>query len=168
MPDAPPRLVDAAGMPSRRGLVASINVSPGGVPKLPVERARAGRSGIAGDRQRDLRYHGGPTRAVSLYSLDLIEALRAEGHPIGIGTTGENVTVSGVEWTLVVPGVALRVGDAELEVTAYAPPCRVIGGSFEGRRISRISGQAHPGWSRVYAAVHVEGDVWRNCVAELI
>ena len=52
--------------------------------------------GLEGDRQRDLRFHGGPLRAVSLYSLELIEALQAEGHPIAPGAMGENLTMAGV------------------------------------------------------------------------
>ena len=35
------------------GRIVQINVSPGGVPKRPVPRARATRSGIEGDAQRD-------------------------------------------------------------------------------------------------------------------
>lgn len=167
-PNAPPLVLDATGKPSRRGTVASLNVSGGGVPKLSVERAAVSASGVAGDRQRNLKYHGGPARAVSLHSLDLIEALRGEGHPISVGTVGENVTVRGVDWRLVVPGAVLRIGDAELEVTAYAPPCRIIRESFVGWRIGRISEDTHPGWSRVYAQVTSNGDIWRDCGVELV
>ena len=147
--------------------MASVNVSPGGVPKLPVERARVSPAGVEGDRQRFLEYHGGPERAVSIYSLDLIEALSKEGHPIGVGTTGENLTLAGLDWSLMVPGTTLRIGEAEVEITAYAPPCRTIAGSFVGRRMARISEAKYHGWSRVYARVHAGGAVWRDCVAQL-
>jgi len=33
-----------------------------------------------------------------------IEALQNEGHPIAFGSTGENLTVSGIDWQRVVPG----------------------------------------------------------------
>src|SRR5690349_4183315 len=75
--------------------IHSLNVSNGGVPKLPVPSCDVRPSGIAGDRQRDHRYHGGPQRAVSLYSLELLEALRAEGHPVAPGALGENLTLAG-------------------------------------------------------------------------
>lgn len=84
--------------------IASVNVSKGGVPKLPVESAHASAKGLDGDRQRDLRHHGGPMRALCLCSLELIEALRAEGHPISPGSTGDNITIEGIDWSLVVPG----------------------------------------------------------------
>jgi len=61
-------------------VVHSINVSPGGVPKLPVSEARITTLGLDGDSQRNRLYHGGPMRAVSLYSLERIEALNHEGH----------------------------------------------------------------------------------------
>ena len=71
-----------------RGRIESINVSGGGVPKLGVDEAFVGELGLRGDHQRDLRYHGGPDRAVLVYSMDVIRALQQQGHPIDVGTTG--------------------------------------------------------------------------------
>jgi len=141
------------------GRLASINVSDGGVPKVPVGAAGITPSGVEGDRQRDLRYHGGEDRAVSLYSLERIDALAREGHLIGVGTCGENLTVSGLEWAAVGPGVELLVGAARLRITSYAAPCRTIEGSFVGGQVGRISQTIHPGWSRVYARVVAGGVV---------
>ena len=65
-----------SGMPSRARVV-QINVNPrGGVPKHRVASTDVTANGVVGDKQRDKRYHGGPTRAVSLYSYERIEALR--------------------------------------------------------------------------------------------
>ena len=50
------------------------------------------------DRQRNPRIHGGLERAICLFSLEVIEALQAEGHPIVPGSTGENVTLAGLNW----------------------------------------------------------------------
>jgi MOSC domain-containing protein YiiM len=125
-----------------------------------VVEARVGVAGMHGDCQRNLKYHGGPDRALCLFSLERIQALAAEGHPIGVGTTGENVTLAGVEWARVVPGARLRLGEVvEVEVTSFTKPCRTIQGSFTGRRTGRISQKTHPGWSRVYARVLSEGMV---------
>jgi MOSC domain-containing protein YiiM len=141
------------------GTVRSINVSNGGVPKLPLESCLITLAGLAGDRQRDLEYHGGPDRAVCLYSYDLIEALRREGHPIAPGTMGENLTLAGIDWQAMTPGSRVEVGEVELQLTDYAAPCRNIGGSFADRRSGRVSQKAHPGWSRLYARVTREGTV---------
>ena len=139
------------------GSIASINVSGGGVPKLPVQECRILPQGLEGDRQRDLRFHGGPDRAVSLYSLERILALQAEGHPIVSGSIGENLTLAGLDWNLVVPGARMRVGDALLELTRYAAPCRNITGSFADGNMNRVSAKLHPGWGRLYARVIEEG-----------
>src|SRR4051794_41401364 len=87
-------------------------------------------SGIDGDRQRDLRFHGGPDRAVVLFSLDVIRDLQREGHTIAPGTAGENLTVSGLDWRAVVPGMEIAAGSARLLVTRYVTPCLKIAGSF--------------------------------------
>jgi len=141
-----------------RGRVHALNVSRGGVPKRPVPSAAVTRERIEGDDWNDLRYHGGPDRAVSLFSLEVIERLRAEGHPISPGGAGENVTVEGLDWRLAIPGARL-VFDAGvvLEVVSYCVPCGTIRGSFLGGKIRRIDQEDNPGESRVYARVLTEG-----------
>ena len=138
-----------------------VNVNPeGGVPKLPVAEAYLSVFGVHGDLQRDSMFHGGPFRAVSLFSLELIDALRAEGHPIAPGTTGENLTVSGLDWERLALGDRLRAGgEVWLELTDYAAPCATIAESFVQWNVTRIAQYVRPGWSRLYAAVLQEGVV---------
>lgn len=141
------------------GRIESINVSGGGVPKSSRVQAWVSRNGVYGDTQVDKRLHGGPERAVCIYSVELIQALQNEGHPIGFGTTGENLTVSGLQWDRVVPGTVWKAGDSVLEVASYTSPCKTIRDSFAGKRYKRISEKVNPGWSRVYARVLEEGRV---------
>ncbi len=143
-------------------------MSIGGVPKLPVREARLGVSGLAGDGHRNRRLHGGPMRALCLYSLERIRALAAEGHPISPGSTGENVTIEGIEWSLLNPGVRLSLGDAEIEITSFTEPCGVIRRSFSDYVPFRIGQAEHPGWSRVYARVITEGTLRTGDVAQLL
>ena len=106
------------------GRIVQISVSPGGVPKTPVPSAEVTRAGVDGDAHRDLEHHGGPDRAVCLFSLEQIQALQAEGHSVVPGALGENVTVEGVDWPSVVPGSRLQLGgQLLLEVTRYTSPC---------------------------------------------
>ena len=135
----------------------AIHVSNGGVPKRAVESCVVRTGGLEGDWQTDREHHGGPDRAVSLYSLEVIEALRAEGHPIAPGSTGENLTISGLSWAGMRPGMQLRVGEVRLEIASYAAPCNNINASFSDARSVRISQKVHPGWSRLYARVIGEG-----------
>ena len=139
------------------GVLHSINVSDGGVPKLPRASVAVRRGGLEGDRQRDLENHGGPQRAVSLFSLELIEALQADGHPIAPGTIGENLTLAGVDWAKMLPGARIEVGEVLLELTRDASPCQIIAGSFADGRVVRVSEKLRPGWSRFYACVLKEG-----------
>lgn len=141
-------------------VVISVNVNPdGGVPKNPVECAFLRKGGVEGDRQNDLKHHGGPNRAVCLFSSEIIEALRKEGHPIEAGSVGENLTISGLDWDVLQPGSKLNIGDALIEVTGPAPPCRTIQKSFAEGNYSRISEKKNSGWSRWYARVLVEAQV---------
>jgi len=95
-----------------------------------------------------------------VYSLEKIQALQTEGHPIDVGTAGENVTLEGIDWDLVVPGARLRLGESViLEVASFTSPCKTIGESFIDGRFVRISQKLHPGWSRVYARVLSEGEI---------
>lgn len=145
-------------MTQQPGRVVRVNVNPdGGVPKFAVGQALVTTSGVAGDRQLDLEHHGGPTRAVSLFALEHIEALRAEGHPIAPGTAGENLTVAGLDWQALAADDRLAVGEVVLQITGPAPPCTTIAASFADGHFVRISHKQHPGWSRLYARVLLEG-----------
>jgi MOSC domain-containing protein YiiM len=145
---------------NRIGVLASINMSGGGVPKRRVNDAKVSRSGLLGDDQNDKTHHGGPERAVCVYSMDRIQALQQEGHPIDAGTAGENVTLKGIDWDLVVPGMRIKLGgEVLLEVTSFTSPCKTIRESFIDGRFVRISQKLHPGWSRVYARVVTEGEI---------
>ena len=90
------------------GRIVQINVSPGGVPKRAVPVARVTPAGIAGDGHRHRALHGGPDRALCLYSIERIDALRADGHPIEPGALGENLTIAGLDWPRVRPDGAPR------------------------------------------------------------
>src|SRR5262247_2782232 len=116
------------GAVSARASIAHINVSPeGGVPKRSVPSATVTELGLAGDTQRDRRYHGGPERAICLFALEQIQALQGEGHTITPGAIGENVTVVGLDWARIVPGSRLELGDqVVVEVTRYTSPCSNI------------------------------------------
>lgn len=140
--------------------VHQVSLSDGGVPKRAVPNAQVTVDGLAGDRQRNRKIHGGPDRAVCLYSLEVIEALRAEGHSIGPGSAGDNLTIAGLDWARLSPGDHLSIGNhVQLEIMSYTTPCRLNGQWFKDGDSTRMAQEAHPGWSRLYARVLVEGEV---------
>ncbi|MDP9380371.1 MAG: MOSC domain-containing protein [Chloroflexota bacterium] len=147
-------------MQDQAGRVQQVSISGGGVPKLPVESAWVDVLGLDGDLHNDTKHHGGPMRAVCLYSLELLQKLNLEGHPAYPGSMGENLTVAGLDWDRLVPGARLSVGnELVLEVTSYTTPCHKIAGSFSDGRFKRVSEKVHPGESRVYARVLETGEV---------
>ncbi|HEV8533713.1 MAG TPA: MOSC domain-containing protein [Methylomirabilota bacterium] len=145
---------------SSKGRVVQINISPGGVPKLPVASARVIANGLEGDGHRDLEHHGGPERALCIFSLEQIRALQVEGHTITPGAIGENLTLEGLDWERVQPGAVLELGErVRIEITRYTSPCFNIRPSFLGGDFARVSQKRHPGWSRVYAKVLQPGTI---------
>ena len=143
--------------------IVSININEnGGVPKHPVDSAYIGTYGVKGDKQNDLKHHGGENRAVCLYSSDLISELKKEGHPIFEGSTGENLSIQGLDWSSLQKGDLLEMGKVKIELTKPAPPCKTIAKSFTNEEFIRISEKKHPGWSRWYAKVINEGIISLN------
>jgi MOSC domain-containing protein YiiM/GNAT superfamily N-acetyltransferase len=146
--------------PRPAGRVLQVSISPGGVPKLPVERAWVGPLGLAGDAHRGDRVHGGPHRAVALFAIEAIRRVEAEGHPIFPGSCGENLTTEGIEWSTLPIGTRVAIGERLiLELSAPDDPCSTIAGSFSDGRFGRISILTNPTDSRMYARVIAEGEV---------
>lgn len=140
--------------------VFQLNSSTGGVPKKAIPHATIDESGMVGDLQRDQKHHGGPDRALCLFSLEVIQQFKEEGHPIEPGYAGENVTVSGLDWAKVVPGARLKIGtDVEVEITSYTAPCAKNAGWFVNGDFTRMLHSRHPAESRVYARVLSPGEV---------
>lgn len=136
------------------GRIFQLNTSPGGVPKLAIREAEVTELGLTGDDHKFPDIHGGPERAVCLFSLERILELQNEGHPIFPGAVGENITISGIDWNEVTPGQKLSLGNEVLvEITSYTSPCNSIPDSFVAGEYQRISQKLHPGYSRVYARV---------------
>jgi MOSC domain-containing protein YiiM len=145
------------------GRVAQVSTSRGGVPKLHVAGAWVSRDGLDGDGHTEPpTIHGGPQRAVCLYSLEQIARVRADGHPVdGPGALGENLTLGGVDLGALGPGTRLAIGEGGLvlEVVSYAAPCQAVAHCFTDGRIARISPMSHVADARRYCAVVAEGPV---------
>ncbi len=135
------------------GSVAHLAVSDGGVPKRSVDHAIVGPRGLEGDRQRSRVHHGRPWQALCLWSLETIDAFAAVGHPIAPGFAGENITIAGLAWADVVPGVRLRMGDVLVEVSVFTMPCSNNAQWFLDGRFEHMHYERGPGLSRVYASV---------------
>ena len=136
--------------------VLQVNVSRGGLPKLPVEgAARVQRSGIEGDRNRyrSERLDGDLEAAVLLLPLATIEAHARAGFQVGPGSMGENLTLEGVGERDLEVGQRWRIGSALLEVTRPCAPCAELRAYGDGLVRAALGRR---GW---YARVVEEGSV---------
>ncbi len=142
------------------GSVESLHASGGGVPKASVARADVDPAGIVGDAQNNRRNHGRPWQALCIYSSDRLQELRVEGHPIVAGGAGENLLISGVDWSQMRGGLTISVGQSvRLRTSSPAAPCHKIGDCFTDRHWDRIAHGERPGWARWYASVLVGGSI---------
>ncbi len=87
-------------------------------------RVHVGRTNLDGDRQADLRVHGGPHKAVYAYDLSGYAHWRGElGRQLPSGQFGETLTVEGLPETEVRLEDVYRVGSALLQVSQPRSPC---------------------------------------------
>jgi MOSC domain-containing protein YiiM len=101
-----------------------------GIFKEPVAgRVALRRLGLHGDRQVDLRYHGGVNKAVYAYPFEHYATWAAElgRDDLAFGQFGENFTVEGMLEDDVRIGDVYRLGTAVVEVTQPRTPCFKLG-----------------------------------------
>lgn len=137
------------------GVVQHMHASRG-LPKKAITHADVTWKGIKGDVQSERKHHGRPWQALCVWSTDAIERLRAEGHPIGPGFAGENITVAHIPSEAFRPGAHFRVGTVRGFFTAYAIPCKKNSAWFANGDFTRMSHE-RGAESRVYAMVTTQG-----------
>jgi MOSC domain-containing protein YiiM len=123
-----------------------------GIAKQPVtqEILRLDWLNLEGDRQADLRVHGGRDKAVYAYPSEHVVRWNADLQPeipYGPGTFGENLTTRGWLEDAVHMGDIWAWGDALLQVSEPRHPCFKLG-MRTGRRdvIKRMEANGRSGW----------------------
>jgi MOSC domain-containing protein YiiM len=128
--------------------------------KSPTESRVAVRSNnLEGDRQSDLRVHGGPYKAVYAYASEHYSYWHAElpGMMLPFGAFGENLTTAGLLEDTVAIGERFRIGSAILEVTQPRMPCFKLALRFG--RSDMVKKFWKSGYSGFYLAVVEEGEL---------
>jgi len=106
--------------------VLSINISKGGIPKLPVELVRITTSGLEGDGHNHAK-HNTPFQAVCIQDLEKLEELNQGGYPLSPGQAGENLTVENLHVNSLPLGTILEFsGGVILEISKVRKPCYVM------------------------------------------
>jgi len=115
-----------------RQVTAGDGVVTTGIFKTPVAgRVRLQTLNLDGDRQADLTVHGGPDKAVYVYSAEHYPAWCDElGGELPWGAFGENFDVDGCLEDEICLGDTIRAGTALLQVTEPRLPCYKLGIKF--------------------------------------
>src|SRR6185503_20929609 len=131
--------------------------------KTPVPQAMLRFHNFEGDRQADLKNHGGPDKAVCVYSFDhypyweeWFGQVEAHGRgPLQPGAFSENLTISGVRETELCIGDIFGAGQAVVQLSQPRQPCTKLAGK-NGRK--DLPGAIHEnGFSGFYLRVILEG-----------
>ena len=113
-------------MANMRPILAQLNISSGGMPKTPIAQAMVSVDGVNGDWQKNRKFHGGPNRAICLYSEELYQGLREAGVNVKNGDVGENFTTRGINLQHLKKGDRLKVGQCIIELTDIRVPCHQL------------------------------------------
>ncbi len=106
--------------------IASINISSGGIPKLPVPAIRLTVAGLEGDGHNHAK-HSTPLQAVCIQDLEKLEELSQNGYVLRPGQSGENLTVENLHVNSLPLGTILELsGGVILEISKVRKPCYVM------------------------------------------
>ncbi|MFL5735567.1 MAG: MOSC domain-containing protein [Chloroflexia bacterium] len=131
-----------------------------GIFKEPVEgRVAVRQHNLQGDRQADLKVHGGPKKAVYAYPAEYYAFWREQFPDMDLpwGMFGENLTVEGLLDDTVRIGDRFQVGSAQLVVTQPRLPCHKLALKF-GRE-DMLKRFLESGFTGFYFSVLTEGEV---------
>lgn len=140
-----------------------------GIFKEPVAgRVAVRKLNLGGDRQADLKVHGGPDKAVYAYPSEHYDFWRGDlpGVELPWGMFGENFTTEGLIESEINIGDRFRIGASELMVTQPRMPCFKLAAKFN--RDDIIKRFLDSGRSGFYLAVIEEGEVGAGDVIERI
>ncbi len=142
--------------------IVSINISQGGIPKLPLEFVQVTLAGLEGDGHNHEK-HRTSLQAVCLQDIEKLDELREEGFPLSPGATGENLTVKSLHVNTLPLGTVLKFsGGVVLELTKVRKPCYVLD-QIDSRLKEVIVGRCG-----LYAKVLEEGILKREETIDVI
>ncbi|MBZ5202869.1 MOSC domain-containing protein [Planomicrobium chinense] len=137
------------------------------IEKQSVERVFLGKEGFHGDQVADLKHHGGPDRAVCIYSAEHYPLWEQEFEkPLPPSTFGENLTVSGMLEQDVYIGDIFRIGDAVIQVTQGRVPCQTIDRRLDMTPLMKR--MVKTGFTGFLCRVIEEGEIQADSSIELI
>lgn len=130
-----------------------------GIRKRPVSQStQLTREGFVGDDVADKKHHGGPDKAVCVYSGGHYGDWEQElGCALPPAAFGENLTVAELDEEELCIGDTLRLGEARVQVTQPRQPCRILALRLERPDLIELVIQS--GRCGLYLRVLTEGRV---------
>ena len=137
--------------------------------KSPVQGRVAVRGhNIEGDRQADLRVHGGPYKAIYAYASEHYSywAKELPDADLPWGSFGENLTLAGLTEEDAFIGDQFRAGSAVLEITQPRMPCFKMNLRFQ--RSDMVKRFWQSSYSGIYFGIVEEGELAAGDDLELL
>ena len=127
--------------------------------KEPVSgEVQVSRYNIAGDRQADLKHHGGPDKAINVYPAEHLPLWEKElGIDLPHGSFGENFTTSGLVESEVCIGDTFQIGEVVVQISQPRQPCWKLARRWRIKDLAvQVERNGRTGW---YLRVIKEGAV---------
>lgn len=130
-------------------------------------RARTEGDRLEGDRQADLRHHGGPFQAIYAYPSEHYPFWEEKlGHTLAPGSFGENLTTEGLLEHGVCSGDTFRVGSVLLMATAPRIPCYKLG--LRHQRPEMVAEFMDAEWPGIYFRILEQGELGADDEIEIV
>lgn len=99
-----------------------------GIPKIAVAQSQLFLQGFEGDYNvfKNRWKFGTPNRAVCVLPIERLVELESINWSVRAGDLGENITTQGISYEVFSIGQRYRVGEAIIEITEQAKPCKQL------------------------------------------
>lgn len=123
---------------------------------------------LSGDRQADLKNHGGTDKAVYAFSFDHYAYWRTilQLPAVPYGQFGENLTITGLDEASLNIGDQIKIGSCLLEVSQPRIPCFKLGIATGNRDMPRLF--IEHGATGIYFRVVKEGEIAAGDPTEIV
>ena len=106
--------------------ILSVNISKGGIPKLPIDSVRVTFTGLEGDGHNHIKHYD-LNQAVCLQDIEKLAELSRENYILRPGSVGENLTVKNLQVNTLPLGTILQFpGGVVLKISRVRKPCYVM------------------------------------------
>ena len=137
-----------------------------GAHKHRIETIAVHAHGAEGDEQGNLKVHGGPDKALLLYTRDDYEQWIRDGYDFAPGNFFENLTIDGLSTSDIHLADTLRIGEVTVQVSQIRRPCTTLAHRWNMKELPRLVQST--GRSGFYVRVLQPGTIRTNDTVTLV